>query len=679
MHRLDLALALGVIASLLLAPCAGRAAEPARGGTSTSLLADADPWLSRDLADLTLEELGDLVVTSVLRRDERLGDTPASIFVITAEDIRRSGATTLPQVLRLAPNLNVARADANQWAITARSFNSVLANKLLVLIDGRTVYSPLFSGTFWEAQDIMLDDIERVEVVSGPGGASWGTNAVNGVINVVTRSAAETHGALVKAGTGNVIDQAAARYGMRLGGGASDRADDGANGGASDGGASDGGVEDVGASRPSARVWAKFSERAESERGDRTPVGDESVMRVGGVRVDWAPGQDAFLLDAAGYSEDIDQGSSVRDLSGVHALARWERPLGTGSNLEVQAYYDRTNRDQPGAIDDALDTWDFEAQHTFHPFARHEVTWGGSYRYQHDALVNVNPPALAFIPDDRVLRTSSVFAEDGFQVSDVLRLDAGVRAERNEYTGWEFLPTARVSVKPGLDHLFWTSLARVVRAPSRVDRELFVPGTPPFALAGGPSFDSEVANVAELGYRGQMSRGLAFSITGFVHEYDDLRSLELGPNGPEFRNGIHGTVRGAEGWLWYRPTESVRLSAGGAAQRIRLAADDDALILGGTAQLGNDPPYWFVVGAAVDAGPRLELDGQLRKVAPLPEPLVPDYVELDLRAAYWLTQAFELSVSGRNLFERSHPEWGVDPVRAEVARAVFVQLRWRSR
>jgi iron complex outermembrane receptor protein len=643
-----------VVGALLCAPTAFPVLAAAAAGPGW--IAAADPRLAGNLADLTLEELGDLVVTSVLRRDERLGDTPASIFVITSEDIRRSGATSLPQVLRLAPNLNVARADANQWAITARGFSSVLANKLLVLIDGRTVYSPLFSGTFWEAQDLMLDDVARIEVVSGPGGASWGTNAVNGVINVVTRSAAEAGGVIVKGGLGNDGRGAAARYATRLGGGT---------------GEAGGGLH--------ARAWGKYAERDESERGDRSPVGDAARMRTGGVRLDWGSGGDTFLLDVAGYATDIDQGASVRELSGTHALARWARPLGTRSRLEVQGYFDRALRDQPGAIDDALDTWDLELQHTFEPLPGHAATWGGSYRYQDDKLVNVNPAALAFLPDERILRTSSVFVEDGIQVTPALRLDLGARAERNEYTGWEFLPTARVSLKPARDHLLWTSLARAVRAPSRIDRELFVPGAPPYALAGGPGFDSEVARVAELGYRGQMSPRLALSATAFVHEHDDLRSIEFGANGPEFRNGIHGTVRGAEGWVWFRPGAAVRLSAGGVAQRIRLAADEGAAILGGTAPLGNDPPYWFAVRAAVDAGPRVELDGQLRKVAPLPDPAVPATLEFDLRAACWLTDALELSVTGRNLFERSHPEWGVGPGRAEVSRAVLAQLRWRSR
>jgi iron complex outermembrane receptor protein len=639
-------LAVGVPPGLPIAAAAAGPPAVVRATAATSSL--PEDLLADNLVDLSLEELGDLVVTSALRRNERLSDTPASVYVITSEDIRRSGATTLPQLLRLAPNLTVARADANQWAITARGFNSVLANKMLVLVDGRTVYSPLFSGTFWEVQDILLDEIERIEVVSGPGGASWGTNAVNGVINVVTRSASASEGALVKAGTGNSVDQGGARFGTAL-------------------------QKDLHAS-----VWAKYSEREGSLRGDRSPVGDESILRAGNARLAWAPGKNSVMLETGGYSEDIDQGPTVRDLSGIHALGRWSRPLGETSSLEVQAYYDRTNRDQPGAIDDALDTWDVEIQHTSRPLERHELTWGGSYRYQDDDLVNVNPAALAFIPDDRILRTAGVFAEDGIDLTRVFTIDVAARAESNEYTDWEFLPSIRMSAKPAASHLLWTSLSRAVRAPARVDREFYTPGAPPFALAGGPSFESEVAQVAELGYRGRPCGDFALSLTAFIHEYDDLRSLELGPNGPEWRNGNHGTVRGAEGWLTYEPVSDLRLTAGGVTQRVRLAADEGVTDFGGLALLGNDPPYWFQFGASFDAGTRVELDGQLRKSAPLPQPAVPAYVELNLRAAYWVTRALELSVTGRNLFERSHPEWGVDPVRAEVGRSVFVQMRWRT-
>ena len=607
----------------------------------------ADERIAANLADLSLEQLANVVVTSVSRRGERLSDAAASIYVISSEDIRRSGAVTLPQVLRLAPNLQVARADANQWAVTARGFNSVLANKLLVLVDGRTVYSPLFSGTFWEAQDLLLDDIERVEVVSGPGGTMWGTNAVNGVINIITRSTVETPGALVKGGGGNAAIAGAMRYGGAIGKGWA------------------------------ARGWGKVVSLSSAERGDRTEIGDASQRRHAGVRFDREKGEDTFTIEGGGYDSEIDQQIAARELSGYHLLARWSR-LGT-SSFNVQAYYDRTNRDQPGSIVDALDTWDIEFQHGFKPFARNELLWGAGYRYQWDAVENLGP-ALAFIPDDKALRTAHVFAEDGLHVTDALRLDVGVKAEHNEYTGLEWLPTARLSYKAARKHLFWGAVSRAVRAPSRIDRELFIPAAAPFVvLAGGPNFESEVSRVAELGFRGQPHEAVSLSLTGFYHEHEKLRSLEPTIDGPQFENRIHGNTRGVEGWLKWRVAKAWELSAGGVAQDVRLALDDDSNDLGGLPSLGNDPDFWYGIRSALDLGSNVEVDAAFRRVGALPRPYVPAYNSADLRLAWWFARSFEIAATGRNLLERSHPEWGVNPVRAEVARSVYLSLRWRSR
>jgi iron complex outermembrane receptor protein len=609
----------------------------------------ADELLAHDLADLSLEQLANVVVTSVSRRSERLSDVSASIYVITAEDIRRSGAGTLPQALRLAPNLQVARADANQWAVSARGFNSVLTNKLLVLIDGRTVYSPLFSGTFWEVQDLLLDDVDRIEVVSGPGGTMWGTNAVNGVINIITKSALETEGAVLRGGWGNTTRAAAGRIGGELGKGFH------------------------------ARAWGKFVEQDHYERGDRSDIFDNSDRRHGGVRLDWEKGSNAFTVEGGGYDEDIAQAIGVRQLQGWHLLGRWARQTDAASSMQVQAYYDRTDRDQPGSLIDALDTWDVEFQHGFRPLAAHDVFWGAGYRYQWDAVDNTNPGTLAFVPDDRALRTIHVFAEDGIRLTRQLHADLGIKAEHNVYTGWEVLPTLRFSLKPRPSHLLWGSLSRAVRAPSRIDRDFFVPGTPPYLLAGGPDFVSEVSRIAELGYRGQPSPAVTLALTTFIHEHERLRSLEPGPDGPEWGNKIHGTTRGVEGWLRWRVRPSWALTAGGVAQRQRLALDSDGNDLGGLPSLGNDPDFWYGVRSALDVGPKLEIDAAFRRVGRLPLPYVPAYSTMDLRLAWWLRPAFELAVTGRNLFERSHPEWGLAPGRAEVARSVFVALRWRSR
>jgi iron complex outermembrane receptor protein len=287
-------------------------------------------------------------VTSVSKRVQRLSDVAASVFVISAEDIRRSGATSLPEALRLAPNLQVARADANQYAITARGFNAVLANKMLVLIDGRTAYSPLFSGVFWEAQDVVLEDVERIEVLSGSGGTLYGSNAVNGVINIIMRSASDTHGLLVAAGGGSQDNVETVRYGGETGGGAS------------------------------YRVYGRHSGRDNTAFGNGTPIRDASARTQVGFRTDW-PGQaHSSTLQGDFYESRIEQApaGNARRISGFNLLGRHARQLDDGASAQVQVYYDRTNREQPGALNDTLDTLDAEFQHQSRPTASQQLLWG---------------------------------------------------------------------------------------------------------------------------------------------------------------------------------------------------------------------------------------------------------------------------------------------------------------
>src|SRR5688572_21838716 len=419
--------------------------------------------VASNLADLSLEELASIRVTSVSKRSERLADAAAAVYVITADDIRRSGATTLPEVLRLAPNLQVARADAAQYAISARGYNSTLANKMLVLIDGRTIYSPLFSGVFWEVQDTLLEDIERIEVISGPGGTLWGSNAVNGVINITTRAAADTQGALVAAGAGNRHRSGAVRYGGELPGGGY------------------------------YRVYGKAGEERQTRRPNGTVLGDAWDRRQAGFRADWSGALQSFTLQGDAYTADVDQGATTRRLAGYNLIGRWSRQLGDGSDIRLQAYFDRVERDQPGAIREVLDTFDVELVHGFQPAQNHRLLWGAGFRYAPDRVENLGP-ALAFLPGNRTVRRANVFAQDDFQLRPDLTLTAGLKLEHNEYTGWEHLPSVRAAWKPAEGQLLWAALSRAVRAPSRVDRDLFSPANPPFVvLAGGPNFQSEIA------------------------------------------------------------------------------------------------------------------------------------------------------------------------------------------
>jgi iron complex outermembrane receptor protein len=619
--------------------------------TAAPAIASAVPEL-KDLERLSLEELANVVVTSVSRRAERLSDVAASAFVITSEDIRRSGATSLPEVLRLAPNLQVARADANQYAITARGFNNTLANKLLVMIDGRTVYSPLFSGVFWEAQHVMLEDVERIEVISGPGATQWGANAVNGVINVITKRAMDTQGTLVTAGGGTHEWAGAVRHGGRAG--------------------ADGHY----------RVYGMGFQRNNSRLETGAPLMDGSETGQAGFRVGFGTGASMFTIQGDVYRQDIEQpvGGS-RDLAGTNLVARWTKSGGDGSHLHLQAYYDRTERTQPGSIREMLDTYDVELHYGFNASRAHRLLVGAGYRHRRDDLENLTP-AFSFIPASRDLHRGYVFVQDEIALASNLALTLGLKFEHNNYTDWETLPSARLGWRFMPNHLLWTALSRAVRAPSRIDREFFVPPSlppaPPFpGLVGGPNFESEVVNVFEVGYRAQPRPALSYSVSVFYNDYEKLRSIETTPAGLVFANRMEGSARGVEAWGSYRVTQDWRLTAGGTYLKQDLGFEPGSAGFGGTASAGNDPRHWWQLGSSYNLTPRHEMDIRVRRVASLPSPIVESYTAVDARLGWKITRAAELSLSFQNLLDPAHPEWGAGPARAEVERAWFLKLALR--
>ncbi|MBC7781107.1 MAG: TonB-dependent receptor [Proteobacteria bacterium] len=602
----------------------------------------------QDLAELSLEQLSNMVVTSVSLRAQPWGEAPASIYVITSEDIRRSGVTSLPEALRLAPNLHVARADANQYAISARGFNNVLANKMLVLIDGRTVYSPLFSGVFWEVQQVMLEDVARIEVISGPGTTLWGANAVNGVINVITRPAGETTGALVSLGAGNRDQTAAVRWGGKLG------------------------------ERGHYRVYGTFFDRQNTMLTNGTPVFDASETGQGGFRADWGEGGRRFTVQGDVYRNDIEQqpGGS-RDQAGGNLLARWTETLNDGGSLRLQAYYDRTERRQPGAILERLDTYDVEFNHALPKTARHQLLWGAGYRLMHDDLDNLGP-GLAFRPANQTLNRANVFAQDEIALGRNLSLTLGLKLEHNNYTGWEYLPNARLGWRLAADRLLWTSLSRAVRSPSRFDREFFVPANAPFAVAGGPNFQSEVANVVEVGYRAQPTPALSYSMTAFHHDFDRLRTYEPRVGGALVENRMDGLLNGVNGWGSYRVTNAWKLTGGFVKFNQKLSLEPGSASIGGTAAAGSDPTHWWQIGTSLDLTSRHEFDLRVRRVGAIATVPVPAYTAVDARFGWKVSRQVELSLTVQNLLDPGHPEFGPPANRAEIERSVFVKLVLRD-
>lgn len=616
----------------------------------------AASYASQEFADLSLEELANVRVTSVSRKAESLADAPASIFVITGEDVRRAGSTTLPEALRLAPNLQVSRIDARNYAITARGFNGAFANKLLVLIDGRTVYSPLFSGVFWDAQDVVMEDIDRIEVISGPGATQWGANAVNGVINVITRSADSTQGALAAVGASARESSAVARFGGKL--------DNGGH----------------------YRVYAKHLDNDDLKRADGTTVSTGWRRSQAGFRADWKEGGHAYTAQGDTYSGRLHQlGTRDIAISGANLNGRMNRKLSDGSDISLQTYWDYTRRDQPAAFTEELHTIDVDFQHALKPGAVHHVLWGGGYRQARDALRNGS--AFAFLPASLNMRWANLFAQDEIVLRKDFRITAGVKLENTNYTGTEVLPTLRFAWNPAAGNLVWGSASRAVRAPSRIDRDFFSPaqpaivnGVPRYAIAGGPEFVPEVATVYEAGYRAQPTARLTYSATAFYGFYDKLRTLErvAATGSSVFANRGEGRTRGIEAWGSWQAAPAWRLSAGMTAQRISTTLKAGSTDLSGATGLAsNDPSQHWMLRSSFDIDQHKELDITLRRVGKLRLPEVPAYTSLDMRFGWRLTRELELSLIGQNLLDRSHPEFGAAANRSEFERSLFVRLLWR--
>ena len=607
------------------------------------------------LVDFSIEQLADVVVTSVSRQETRLAETPASVYLISGADIRRAGATSLPEALRLAPNLQVAQADSRNWAITARGFNSTLENKLLVLIDGRSVYSPLFSGVFWDSQGVPMEDIERIEVISGPGATIWGANAVNGVINIITRNAVDTQGTLVTATAGNRGDAGSARFGGTLG--------------------NDGRY----------RVYAQYDQAEPTHNQDRTQGAGGWRRRQAGMRADWAGAVHDVTVSADAYQGTLDGVTAAElALSGANLLGRVSSRLADGSQLRVQAYLDHIERTQPGIGAQVLDTLDLDAQHNLRLGQAQRLTWGGGYRMLRDRFDNGG--LLKFFPPERASRLGNVFVQDEITVREGTRLTAGVKLEHNGYTGLEVLPNLHLGINVDDNNLFWVGLSRTVRAPARIDRDLMIAsprGPTPYSIAGGPDFISETAKVLEVGFRGQGSgpvfAALSYSATLFYSDYDRLRTLEPGnPLGPQFRNLGRGESRGLEMWARWQLRADWRLNGGLVVQDVRTRLAPGSLDASGASGLAtNDPSNYWQLRSSHDLTDSLQADFALRHVGILPSPSVAAYTELDACLAWQPLNHVEVSLAGQNLLKSGHVEFGAAGSAQRIERAVALKLALR--
>jgi iron complex outermembrane receptor protein len=596
------------------------------------------------LKQLTLEELLDVDVTLPLRRPERAVESAAAVSVMTSEDIWRSGAVVLPEVLRAAPGLFVARFTNTAWVISSRGFASTAANKLLVMMDGRSVYSPLFSGVFWEQLDYPLADLDRIEVVRGPGASLWGSNAVNGVINIISKSAAQTQGTLVTGGTGaEEHGFLSARHGGRVGSG-------------------------------HYRVFGKVVARDDMHLADGSAADDWQRKGQFGTRLDFGSEAHGLMLQAEVFgSRSGLAGRDDLEASGGHALGRWKRDLGAGQHLQVQLYYDRTSRLVPLQFQEVRNTIDVELEHRLPIVGRNILSWGAGYRVSRD---DTTPTVLLFFdPEDRTTDLLSVFAQDEVTLHEDVVVTAGARFEHNDYTGLEVQPTARVRWMPDSTQTVWSSIARAVRLPTRLDTDVRVTAGGRIVIAGNPAFGSEEVTALEAGYRVAPLEVVAADLSVFRNRYDSLRSQE--PGLPiTVGNGLNATSSGVELTVQLQPLDWVRLTAAYARLAKTLSLDASSRDPSGGAGEAVDPKHQWFVQARLDLPGRIEFDTHVRHVSALPHPGTPAYTEANLRAAWRPSPRIELSIVGRDLLKAQHVEFvsPTSPRRSALERAVFTRI-----
>ncbi|WP_457665933.1 TonB-dependent receptor plug domain-containing protein [Thiolapillus sp.] len=649
--------------------------------------------------DMPLADLLSMEVTSVSKKKQRLDETAAAIFVITREDIRRSGVTSIPEALRLAPGLQVAHIDANKWAISSRGFNNQFANKLLVMIDGRTIYTPSFSGVYWDAQDTLLEDIDRIEVIRGPGATVWGANAVNGVINIITRNATQTEGGLVSLTAGNQEKALASfRYGTRIG------------------------------DQTAARVYVKYADHDTSWYPSKySEAGDGWQSLRAGFRADGELSQrDLWTIQGDIYDSDENQTvlewkdpsvpenavyapfyalpgvKDTVDSSGWNLLARWERNASTDSNTQLQIYLDHTDRSEI-IIGQTHDTLDIDFQQQFRPLPSHDLIWGLGYRHITDDFDNTFLGIM--IPERSTMNLYSAFVQDEIVLSpEQWRLILGSKFEHNDYTGFEVQPSLRMLWTPDSHNTFWGAVSRAVRTPSRLERgsrmvSFVVPPIPPYLpqptvlhSLGNEDFDSEKMLAYELGYRSHPRENISLDLALFYNDYDNLQSFEsVQPQSllsdVIFDNKLSSHSYGLELVLDWWPLDWWRLQTSYSYLHISVSPDRNSVDPDNNNTLyeKSSPDNQLSVRSMMDLRDDLKLDlwvsyvDELRRTAySLIDSSVPAYTSFNARLAWTPARNIELSLVGQNLFDEHHPEFIGENflTPTEVKRSWHVQMRW---
>lgn len=641
-----------------------------------NILGSAEADSTQAIEDFSINELMEMEVSSASRKSQTVSDTAAAAFVISQEDIRRSGATSIPDALRLAPGIEVAQINSSAWAITARGFNGRYANKLLVLIDGRTVYTPLFSGVFWDLQDTLMEDVERIEVIRGPGAVMWGANAVNGVINIITKKAKDTQGNLVVAGGGNQERGFAGyRHGGRIG-------DDG-----------------------SYRVYAKTFERETFVNAAGERLHDDWRSVQGGFRIDNRISNDSrYTVQGDVYRKTI--GNTVTPQTvlppfnasfdvddhadGANLLARWEGNFSDGSEFMLQGYYDRVNF-SAAALSDNQDMLDIDFQHRLHPNADHDLMWGASYRFIHSTTVNTS--AIGFTPNSLGYHSGSVFVQDDITlIEDTLRLTLGTKLEESHFGNTQVQPNARLMWTPDNVHSVWASVSRASRTPARGEAQANVAlgaiGPIQVMALPNPDLKAEKVFAAEIGYRTRWSEKFSTDITAFSNHYTDLVM---------FRQGAFDFTTFTQPLMWFNASREVTtrgieiasewqlldwMRVTGNYSHLKMEIPQDSL---NPDTAGLSPRHRGSLRWQMDLPENIKLDLTLRHVGRLTSTThgVPAYTTFDARLAYQPYSGVELSLVAQNVFSPRHPEYHDAPAISlpgsalEIPRSIYGKLSWR--
>jgi iron complex outermembrane receptor protein len=606
--------------------------------------------------DLSIEELAQLEITSVSKSAQPLSSAAAAVYVIGQQDVARSGAQSVPEMLRLAPNLEVMQTGPSAYQITARGLNGNTAaqnfpNKLLLLIDGRSSYSPLYSGIFWDAQQVLPENVERIEVISGPGGTLWGANAVNGVVNIITKDAGLSQGLSLALGGGDNYGKASLQYGG------------------------------MASASVSYRVYASSFYQRDFNTLAGAAAGDGWTNPQAGFRLDWDGGPDRLTVSGDIYDGVVGAGALAdQQQAGGNITARWTHALDENESVSVLAYYDKVLRSSVdgGGLD--VNTYNIEAQHNFALGSWNSIIWGiGNRIHQYRLTDKVTPTeALTWVPPARTLNLFNVFVQDQIALSDTLTATLGVKLENDPYSGWTPMPSGRLSWSLSDSDMLWGAISRSMRSPTPFDVDVVQKLSGITFLTGNANFQPEQITAYELGYRGQVFGALNVSVSLFHNVYEDLRSVEITPVTLlplMWGNMLEGTIQGVEIWGTWQPQDWWRLSAGFNWQEVDLNFRPGSSMLLGVAQAGNSPEHRASLRSSMNLGDALTLDADLRYVGALPNPAVPEYVEMGARLGWAVTEQWSLSLSGFNLLHAKHREFAPGDA---IPRTVYLEARLKT-